>query len=396
VLLPKPYPDEVIGSVLARGCRHLGVAWTRLLRCTAGRSVSSVSYLMPFALRRIAKATGADPDELLEEHTLFPYATAYMNTEQRNALRSRALSGDNCELSTLAHVLYRGSLGRRICPVCLETDLNTRGETFWHRIHLLPGVQVCALHGVPLLDTGIALRDSSCAASLLPIDLVGAPIAHPLRQAVATSVVYRSALTLCNAEDGKTWLERYRLAAVAFGYGLRSSAVSSNAFADDFARFYGPDFLASIGLPVTLDRRVPWPALMVRSQYPTRFAATKHVLMTSFFEHAEPVIGLRTVNHRKPGPAKRDYEKLDLAARRRMVAYLGKRMRRDLSTTVKALISSSRMESSLHAFRDRFPITVNFLAEFRTTRLSARRFPAPVPIKDPELKRLLQRKAVSA
>src|SRR5690606_23002046 len=118
------------------GARRLGLSWGRTLELATGRSGSSAPYLMPFALQRLARCTGTGPEYLLERHTLFPYAVAFMPLARRLALKTRALTnGDTCGLDTLSHIVLRRTSSRRVCPRCLTEDLSLRGETYWHRSH---------------------------------------------------------------------------------------------------------------------------------------------------------------------------------------------------------------------------------------------------------------------
>jgi hypothetical protein len=374
MLLPRPYPDEVIGSILARGCRHYGLSWARFLQITTGRSPSSASSLMPFALEQIGRMSGMDAQTLLEQHTLFPYATAFMDTSRRAEFRRRALAGDDCQLSTLAHVAYRGTSERRVCDQCIKSELTRYGEAYWHRAHLLAGVHVCSIHGTPLRRTGTPLKGGSHSSdSLLPIDVSRSKLPHRIPSEVLETIALCSANALTRWYGDVNWLERFRMAAVAMGYGLRRNAVSSAAVAVNVHKFFGDPYLEAAGCPISADQRMPWPGLMVRAEYPTRFATAKFILMFAFFLHAPPVETLADAGYRKPGPGRRDYVELDRSVRMRMAQHLRTCIRRRKRTTVKELVHISGQVSSLHAFRDRFPLSVGFLREFRASRYAARR-----------------------
>ena len=89
--LPKPYPDEVIGSVVARGCIQTGLSLKRLLSDIAGSNRSYASFLMSSNVVAMEAWCGIDPEELLQEHTMFPYAVGFMPKATRAALESKAL-----------------------------------------------------------------------------------------------------------------------------------------------------------------------------------------------------------------------------------------------------------------------------------------------------------------
>lgn len=380
ILLPRPYPDEVIGSVLARGARHLGLSWGRLLQLAAGRSVSSVPFLMPFALERLARCTGTDPELLLEQHTLFPYAVAFMPLERREAFKGRALgNGDVCALDALGHVVLGRTPYRRVCPQCLAEDLERRGESYWRRAHLLPGVQVCLKHHVRLQRTGIPIQGGAATDALLPQDLTLSANASPLPTEVLESIAFHSVSALIRRPAERNWLERYWVGAFALGYQLRTRAVAATVIARDLRRFYGDSFLTSMGAAVDLRQKSPWPALLVRPRYPTRLATPKHILMLTFLEHAQPVADLTHVPYRPPGPRPRDYREVDRAALRRMRAYLKANVRKGRRLTVRSLIEASGEQPCMKRFRERFPLSLRFLKRFRRSRYAARRLRDPRP-----------------
>ena len=42
---------------------------------------------------------------------------------------------------------------------CIESDTRIYGEPYWHRIHQLPGVYICPIHGSVIIDSGVELDD---------------------------------------------------------------------------------------------------------------------------------------------------------------------------------------------------------------------------------------------
>ncbi len=375
ILLPRPYPDEVIGSVLARGARWLGLSWGRLLYLATGRSGSSVPFLMPFALDRLAEATGTDPEYLLERHTLFPYAVAFMPLARRAELKTRALSeGNQCGLDTLGHVVHARTPYRRVCPLCIADDLQAHGETYWRRSHLLPGVNVCLIHGTRLWRGTLPLQHGrKTGDALLPAEISARPATPALSDEVLESIALYSIGAMLRRPADRNWLERYTVAAFALGYRLRSRAVAARVIARDLNRFFGESFLQSMGAAMDLRQKSPWPALFVRPGYPTRLATPKHVLMLTFLEHAAPIETLTDAPYRAPGPRRRDYRAVDARALRKMEAFLHRHAAKGELLTVRSLIEASGEQPCMKRFRDRFPRSLRFLARFRRSTHAARR-----------------------
>lgn len=375
ILLPRPYPDEVLGSVLARGARQLGLSWARTLALATGRSASSAPFLMPFALPRLATCTGTDPECLLEEHTLFPYATAFMPLDRRQAFKALALArGDDCGLDSLSHVVLGRTPYRRVCPQCLTDDLTARGETYWRRSHLLPGVHVCAKHATPLCHTHIPLQHGlRLGDARLPAEVELQPGTLPLSQELLESIALHSVRAMTRPAADRNWLERYWVSAFALGYRLRRRAVAAAILAADIYKFYGADFLDSVGAGLRVDQKSPWPALLVRPTYPTRLATPKHILMLTFLEHAPVAETLNLRLYKRPGPPRRDYLKVDAAALRRMRRYLLIHTRKGQRLTVRSLLEASGEQPCMKRFPERFPRSLRFLRRFRRSRHAARR-----------------------
>lgn len=375
ILLPRPYPDEIIGSVLARGARWLGLSWGRLLYLATGRSGSSVPFLMPFALDRLAESTGTDPEYLLERHTLFSYAVAFMPLARRNEFKARALSeGNRCGLDTLGHVVLARMPYRRVCPLCISEDLQAHGESYWRRSHLLPGVSVCLVHRTKLWQGTLPLqhgRDTGDA--LLPAEVRAHPATPALPEEVLESIALYSIGAMLRKPADRNWLERYTVAAFALGYQLRSRAVAARVIARDLNRFFGDRFLQSMGATVDLGQKSPWPALFVRPGYQTRLATPKHVLMLTFLEHAAPIRALSDAPYRPPGPRRRDYRSVDAQALRRMQTFLQAHATKGERLTVRTLVEASGEQPCMKRFRHRFPRSLRFLARFRRSSHAARR-----------------------
>ena len=137
-MLPRPYPDEVIGSVIERACYQSGLPMKRLVKSLFGSSRSYVSFLMASKLRELGRNLLIDADELLMHHTMFPYTVAYKPTSERNRLRSKILrlGGNECIGSVTRNVSH-GVTWRRFCTECVSEDLERYGETYWRRSALL-------------------------------------------------------------------------------------------------------------------------------------------------------------------------------------------------------------------------------------------------------------------
>lgn len=225
--LPSPRPDELLYSLIARTAVHVG-HWSpkRLVEAIYGDRGTLAIPDMPSSLGLIGElcrmAWDMPLQELVLRHTLYPYYAHFLSPERRANVMQRMLQ--RREYLHLRLGICSSGVRRtryfRLCPSCCLGDLAQRGETFWRRIHHLPGVAVCAVHGEPLLETSVPYR---------PIGRHEHVAAHPrfLRQAqpvlsklepseAALAIARRSATLLGPGESSTT--QDYRPVLRAHGF----------------------------------------------------------------------------------------------------------------------------------------------------------------------------------
>src|SRR5260370_16965672 len=47
----------------------------------------------------------------------------------------------------------------RFCSRCVEEDRRRFGECYWHRIHQVPGVEICPLHKVWVRNSAVRMQN---------------------------------------------------------------------------------------------------------------------------------------------------------------------------------------------------------------------------------------------
>lgn len=162
---PTPYPDELLYSVLCR--YHLrsgnpGMATTT--RELWGRKGVMKSPHLPNNLdvltRKLPPDSGITAESLILNNTIYPYVRPTLYRERAEALYAILHFGSAAAARTHQKAALSGRKvplpqTLRYCGACAEEDLRIYGETYWRRLHQLPGVLVCPKHGEPILDSGV-------------------------------------------------------------------------------------------------------------------------------------------------------------------------------------------------------------------------------------------------
>lgn len=290
--LPRPFPDEIVGSVLARASRLLGLPLSNVIRSSTGISCPQVSHLLPAGLANIARLMNLPAEEVLQNHTIFPYIAAFSSAGEREIMMAKVFrpSGRGESLAGLTGTFTPCTSFRRYCRFCLREDMERYGVAYWHRVHLLPGVHSCARHGRPLRAVKIPIHRGTVAEeSALPGDLPSRSYRHCLRPRIRYGFIEVSQRALQTTRGPLELNLQYRSQAFALGYGFGRDLCAGQAFSADFRAFFGQRFLAELGCNYDVNRTRAWPELMLRKARPALLTTVKHILVRTFLESAKPV-----------------------------------------------------------------------------------------------------------
>jgi hypothetical protein len=213
--LPSPRPDELLYSLIARTAVHVG-HWSPkgLLGAIYGDRGTLAIPDVPSSLGLIEElcrmAWDMPLEKLAHRHTLYPYYTHFLSADQRAKVMQRMLlRGEYLHLRLgICASGVRRTRYFRLCPSCAQEDLSQYGETYWRRIHHLPGVVVCAAHGEPLLETSVPYRPigrhEHVAAHPRLLKQSKPVLARPEPSEAALAIASRSAALLAGGESSGT------------------------------------------------------------------------------------------------------------------------------------------------------------------------------------------------
>jgi transposase len=158
-LIPHQWlPDETLFSLCSR---HHRLAGNRLASetCKAlfGHPIQGSAHDLPSRVAHLSMRFGkvlGTTDEIILQRTLLPYYLPFRSATF-SAVAMQAMGGPG--IRSLKYQLglltsrFRANHPLKACPYCMELDSSQWQIAYWHRVHQLPGVWVCPLHGIPLL-----------------------------------------------------------------------------------------------------------------------------------------------------------------------------------------------------------------------------------------------------
>lgn len=168
---PDPYPGELLYSVWARFSDRTrypnrGDVLRELFGSKSDHALVDWSCSLGYLIGQLSEGHCYSVDTLINGHTLFPLYAPFLPPERRDRLRQQMIAGNGTALSSrlgmlTSHIPPRKWL--RFCPACVESDRKLFGETYWHRLHQAPGVEVCLRHTIFLEDSTAARQSGKRA-----------------------------------------------------------------------------------------------------------------------------------------------------------------------------------------------------------------------------------------
>lgn len=158
---PKFYDDELLYSLLARYYVKSGYIIYRQAAedLFAKPNVTPDIYFMNrYTDEAVEKITEQIPiEQIIEKHTMFPFYGRFLPYERRNRAFKAMLEMSGKHNNLLAIPKYKKERWLRYCPLCTHEDRKKYGESYWHRIHQMQGIDICPIHSCCLKDSEVII-----------------------------------------------------------------------------------------------------------------------------------------------------------------------------------------------------------------------------------------------
>lgn len=366
-LLPDFRPGELLGGWWVRAVRRVGLPVPTVARLAAGRDWIP-GFLQVARCSELASEVGVRVDDLLWQHTVFPYATAFFKQPVFDKAMTAAKSSGSAAtgMGAVTQSVSEQVRYRRFCVMCAREEQARWGESYWHREHHLPGVVMCLKHGTALRGTSLATAGHNVWADSLPHELRGRQLLRRPLSAFDRELAARSVAVLHRApyerlDRDASW---YRGRLLELGLLSEGRQVS----VDKLKAWFRTSGVASPGhYGLTAKSwELSWLAFLLRPGAGQPHIPLKHLLLETALALQEPVAE-PVVDHVPSGPGASDKAPLDkeyaAAVQKVVAAYV----RRGERVRVSDVLTQVGCFSSFRHAPAAFPRTAKAVAALKAS-----------------------------
>jgi len=292
VYFPKPHPDELLYSILARFCVHTGeISPKRILdQLFSDRKVVAVVDLPSHInqlLENVNDLWSTTAEEIIYKHTLFPLYSPFIPETRKTQLIQDLKLGYGGKIHTrtgCAASIVPVPDFLRFCPACNKSEQLQVGEYYWKRLFQATGVLVCPTHQCLLFDSTISYRSehrhqffSSTPNTCINVNKISNSSMY-FDKLLLLSEKIKELLDLGSVVSPTLWqwTQYYRLLA-AKEYCLKGQRVKHHEIAEKLIIFWGKDFLKEMNCEINLNNS-SWLKNLFR-KHRKSFSYLQHILV---------------------------------------------------------------------------------------------------------------------
>jgi len=160
VYFPEIYEDELIYSVFSRCYKHsTHMVYAHFIKEIYGeRKISTPNFYFLNTMSQETINILGSLEDIVRNHTMYPYYSLFMKEEKKKEVLNDLILMNQNVLRVTPN--KNGAAYIKYCPLCVKEDREKYGETYWHRIHQIPEIKVCAKHGCKLHSSFIIRKSS--------------------------------------------------------------------------------------------------------------------------------------------------------------------------------------------------------------------------------------------
>ncbi len=299
---PTAYPDELLYSVCARCFDRLCYPSKQsIVQELFGTRTVLACVELPSHLDALIAALPAGhhytTDQLIDNHTLLPFYGPFLPSDRLNRIRQDMHGNNGPTIHMRAGIMAsRVPLPRwlRFCAFCVHEDRKQFDECYWHRIHQVPGVEVCPFHKTYLQNSDALTHNGKTryefvsAQRAVQQKALQEPVSLAPSHEVLLSVALDAQWLLGQhrlSQEPQSLYQRYSRLLVNMDLATYKRRVFISEFQQKFRSYYSDDLLDMLGCKVDRQAHENWLLRLARkpnsAQHPLH-----HILLMHFLGHS--------------------------------------------------------------------------------------------------------------
>ncbi|MCT4596030.1 MAG: TnsD family transposase [Anaeromicrobium sp.] len=315
---PLLYKDSLLYDIISRYRRMNGIISTKaLVKDLYGKEVTLTSIYFPPHISGIVSnlpyTSKITEDIIIKNHTMYPFYTAFLSPDKSKEIYdAMSVSNGHSFFNKVGICSSQIRMNKylKFCPICFKEDMKKYGESYWRRLHQIPGVFYCLEHECELLDSDVTPINCrvqySCAYEETCVDIGENKIINPRFKELNLQLIRQVNYLLRNDVERKEldfiidfYIDRLR----DRGLTASSGAIYMKEFQREFVNFYSHEYLQLLQSDIDIEKEYNWLRVFIRHNGKNR-NPLRHLLLLQFLgvevKHlfqCKQVIGKRKVNH---------------------------------------------------------------------------------------------------
>ncbi len=291
-----PFPDEILYSVWARYSdrvqySHKASILKELFGNRELKPIIDLPCYLKYFVDNLPPGHSYSIDYFIDHHTLLPFYGPFLPPERLSRIREQMITGEVSALHRHAGIgtsTIEPPFWIRYCPLCVKEDKTNFGESYWHRLHQVPGVEICPTHKIFLENSTIRARSGFNIKGIFSAE---STITSTTQRIATSSPFYQALMDI--ATDARYFLEhlhtpqgtyflcqQYRALLAQRGFITPRGSVRLKEFLKAFTDYYSQELLALLQCDIKLtgDLHNVWLARMMYSGQSNQSKAVHHPL----------------------------------------------------------------------------------------------------------------------
>ena len=293
---PTIYEDELLYSAISRYRERMGILSSQaFLKELYGQRLTTYSINFPLHIESLISNMPVESlisaDAIIRKHTLYPFYTAFLNDERSKEIYNEMLNGKSTRIEAMAGILtskIKFFTYLRYCPSCYREDIGRYGESFWRRLHQVPGVLICPKHLCPLIESNVLannLRREFVSPNEINIVLGNAANTYSSLEIKYNLIYINNVRKLLDNDYPKRELSHfhniYINQLVEHSYIKNDNAVQMKRVTEDFELYYSKKYLQYMQSIVDPTNEADWLRIHIRNTE-KRKHPLRHLLLIQF------------------------------------------------------------------------------------------------------------------